>query len=377
MELATKIFDVVTQESNLRHDSVRDIMPDRQALEYWRSVLRAAALCHDIGHLPFSHAAEDELLPDGYDHERLTVDLIRNSDLAEVWPKLTPPLTTDHIVKVAVGPKKARGLEFNAWETILSEIITGNAFGADRMDYLLRDSYHAGVAYGRYDHFRLIQCLAILPREDKQSDEPALGLLEGGVQASEGLMLARHFMFKQVYFHHVRRAYDIHLKEFLKSWLEGGRFGTTCKEHMRLTDAEVLSAIREAASNKKSKSHKFAARIDSRKHFKLLFSALPSDRAGGILTPGKSIAEAASNEFGADSIRYDYVRPKSAAHDFPVFTHARKVESSLRVSDILSKLPVLDLDSVYCEGASRSACQKWLDQNRTKILKLEHTEGAQ
>ena len=91
MELATRIFDRVTKPENILHDEVRQVIPDGDALRYWRSVLRAAALCHDIGHLPFSHAAEDELLPDGYDHERLTADLITNSELAEVWPDLTPP----------------------------------------------------------------------------------------------------------------------------------------------------------------------------------------------------------------------------------------------------------------------------------------------
>ncbi len=369
MELATRIFDVVTHDANIRHDSVRDIMPDRQALDYWRSVVRAAALCHDIGHLPFSHAAEDELLPEGYDHERLTVDLIRTSDLAEIWPSLTPPLTVDHIVKVAVGPKKLKDLEFTQWETILSEIITGNAFGADRMDYLLRDAYHTGVAYGRYDHFRLIQCLTILPREDQESDEPALGLMEGGVQASEGLMLARHFMFKQVYFHHVRRAYDLHLKEFLKNWLPKGLFPVTGPEHLKLSDAEVLSAIREAALNKRSKGHKHAKRIDCRDHFKLVFSALPSDRASGVIEPGEVIAASAAAKFGDDLIRHDRVRPKAAAHNFPVWTHGKKVDSSLKVSDILSKLPVLEIDTVYCDRSIHTECQKWLGSQRNQLLK--------
>ena len=225
------------------------------------------------------------------------------------------------------------------------------------MDYLLRDSHHAGVAYGPYDHFRLIQCLTILPREDKESDEPALGLLEGGVEASEGLMLARHFMFKQVYFHKVRRAYDIHLKEFLKSWLDGGLFPTACKDHLKLTDAEVLTAIRDAALNKKSKSHKLAKRIDGRDHFKVLFSALPTDKAGGIFVPGAAIADTASKEFGAENIRHDHVPPKNAAYDFPVLTLGNKVESSLRVSSILANLPVLELDSVYCDRSIHSACQ--------------------
>jgi HD superfamily phosphohydrolase len=89
-----------------------------------------AALCHDIGHLPFSHAAEKELLPGGYDHERLTKDLIYSEEMEEIWNSMTPPLKSDHIVKLAVGPKKASPLELDTWETVLAEIIIGDAFGA-------------------------------------------------------------------------------------------------------------------------------------------------------------------------------------------------------------------------------------------------------
>ena len=316
------------------------------------------------------------MLPAGYDHERLTIDLIRHSDLAQIWPNLIPPLTPEHIVKVAVGPKKARELEFTSWETILSEMITGDSFGADRMDYLLRDSHHAGVAYGHYDHFRLIQCLAILPREDKQSDEPALGLTSGGVEASEGLMLARHFMFKQVYFHPVRRAFDIHLKEFLKEWLDDGFFPTAWKEHLRLTDAEVLAAIRSATLKKKAKGHKHALRIDRRDHFRLLYKSLSSDKGGGVIVPGEAIAKAACEKFGEQHIRHDYVPAKSSSPDFPVLTHEGKIESSIRHSDILAKLPVLEVDSVYCDVSIRADAEKWRDDNKAKLLKLEKLEGA-
>jgi HD superfamily phosphohydrolase len=64
MELASRIFDVVTKPYNVTHDVVRDIIPDQDSLAYWRTVLRLAALFHDVGHLPFSHAAEKDLLPE-------------------------------------------------------------------------------------------------------------------------------------------------------------------------------------------------------------------------------------------------------------------------------------------------------------------------
>ncbi|HVG08471.1 MAG TPA: HD domain-containing protein, partial [Thermoanaerobaculia bacterium] len=158
MELAGRIFDVVTQAGNLT-DEIRQLLPelsDTEKLSYWRRVLRMAALCHDIGHLPFSHAAEHELLPTGWDHERLTLDLLNSEEMQSIFQGMTPPVRAADVAKLAVGPKKLKSARFSSWEVILSEIITGDAFGADRMDYLLRDSHHAGVAYGKFDHYRLI-----------------------------------------------------------------------------------------------------------------------------------------------------------------------------------------------------------------------------
>src|SRR5205823_6053140 len=149
---------------------------------------------------------------------------------------------------------------FTVWEAILAEIIVGNSFGVDRMDYLLRDSYHAGVAYGRFDHYRLIDTLRILPKplgetppagQEAQPDEgappsprapapgePALGVEAGGLHSAEALLLARYFMYSQLYFHPVRRIYDLHLQQFLKEWLDGGRFSTVLADHLQMTDNE-------------------------------------------------------------------------------------------------------------------------------------------
>jgi HD superfamily phosphohydrolase len=92
-----------------------------------------AALCHDMGHLPFSHAAEKELLPDEWDHERLTREIILSEEMGRIWERMTPPLRALDVVKLAVGPRKAKDITFSIWETILSEIIVGDAFGVDRM----------------------------------------------------------------------------------------------------------------------------------------------------------------------------------------------------------------------------------------------------
>ena len=210
MELASRVFDVVTNPDNLS-DEIRDLLPPLTApdeLRYWKRVLRMAALCHDTGHLPFSHAGE-KLLPPGWDHERLTRLIISSEEMKQIWESVTPPLRAQDIEKVAVGQRKAKNLHFSDWETILAEIIVGDAFGVDRIDYLLRDSYHTGVAYGRFDHYRLIDTLRILMKPQSEAEkislEPSLGVEEGGIQSVEALMIARYFMHSQVYFHRTRR----------------------------------------------------------------------------------------------------------------------------------------------------------------------------
>jgi len=158
MHLAGEVFDVVMHPNN-RHQLIRPEMPGDHQLGYWRRVVRLAALCHDIGHLPFSHAAEHDLLPPGWNHERLTFDLINSREMRDIFQTSVPPVNPDHVAKIAIGPKKlsefAPDVTFTVWETLLSEIIVGDAFGVDRIDYLLRDAYHAGVVYGRFDHHRL------------------------------------------------------------------------------------------------------------------------------------------------------------------------------------------------------------------------------
>jgi hypothetical protein len=131
-------------------------------------------------------------------HETMTLRLIESEELEKLWRKLK--VQTEDVAKLALGPKHYRKEIFSNIEAISSEIITGDTFGADRMDYLLRDSHHTGVAYGRSDHYRLIETLQVLPKAyEDGSTEPALGV-EGGLQSAEALLFARYFMFSQYTF---------------------------------------------------------------------------------------------------------------------------------------------------------------------------------
>jgi HD superfamily phosphohydrolase len=374
MELAGRVFDVVTQSGAVT-DEVRKLLPEidqADGLRYWRRALRMAALCHDVGHLPFSHAAEKELLPAEWDHERLTRVLIESDEMKEIWDKVTPPLRPIDIVKLAIGPRKASDLKFSVWETILAEIITGDAFGVDRMDYLLRDSHHAGVAYGKFDHFRLIDTLRILPSppsgESDGSDEPALGIEGGGLQSAEALLLARYFMYSQVYFHPVRRIYDIHLKDFLQQWLPGSRFATDADAHMGMTDNEVMAGILKAAREANQPGHDPARRIVHHEHFRVLYTRNPDDvkkneRAGG------AVFDAAKAKFGEPAVRRDVYRGKGGLTDFPVKMKDGRIASALSVSSVLPNVPVSTFEYVFIDPAREAEATKWLDEQREEILK--------
>ena len=367
MELAGRVFDIVTADWNLTDNKVRDIIPDRDALPYWRRVLRMAALCHDIGHLPFSHGAED-LLPEGRHHEDLTVDLLRSDEMRQIWKSMKPPLDVEDLVKIAVGPKVVgKDVVFDAWETILTSILTGDAFGVDRMDYLLRDSLHAGVAYGKFDHYRLIETLRILPSFEDNVEFPMLGIEEGGIHAAEALLLARYFMFTQLYLHPIRRIYDIHLKDFLTLWLSGGKFSIHLEDHLRMTDNEVLVAIQNAAYDSGDPAYDPARRIFHRQHFKILYGRNPNDLQINV-EASKAVFEAACKNFGPENFRHDPYKKGNKVDDYPVLFDDSRVVSSLSSSHILAGLDSAAIDYVFVAPELSKEAHKWLEKNREEII---------
>lgn len=346
-------------------------------------MLRLAALCHDVGHLPFSHAAEAELLPPGVNHEAISRAHILSDEMRELWGRMEPPITPEHVALLAVGPEPGEAV--SPWRAILGEIITGDVFGADRMDYLLRDSLHTGVAYGRFDHHRLIDTLRILPApptlgaDGEQSTEPTLGVIEGGVQSAEALLLARYFSFSQIYFHRVRRIYDIHLKDFLKAWLRdsGGYLPHEPAAHLRLTDNDILSALYEEARLGEEPLQSLARRVvERRERFRMVYSPTPEDLRRNA-DAGKQVAAALVERYdNRDCVRHDHYGKPTALFDFPVLKRDGRVVSSAGALEVLGNVPTARFDYVFIDPGRASEAEDWIKVNREAIIAPSTIEEA-
>jgi len=367
MELATRIFD------QLFRKRISDEIQKRIGLElddahraYWRHVVRLAALLHDIGHLPFSHAAENDLLPEGWNHERITAEMIRHSEIVGIL--CDEPIKPEDVVDIAWDQKdrlKVDQVELPPWKSLLNEIISGRTFGADRIDYLLRDSWHAGVAYGRFDPDRLISGLTVVI--DPTDNEIAIGLDIGAIHAAEALLLARYFMFTQVYCHDVRRVYDLHLKEFLIAWLEGGRFSSDWRELMKITDHEVLVAVRTALTDPNHELHLLANRLLARQHFHTIYELIRGHKKKrpNILD---DLVGATKEEFGEENIRSDHYGPKSENNDFCVCVTGSGIDSSLLESTVIANIPPIEVGIIFAERSISERAEEWVSAKLRSML---------
>jgi HD superfamily phosphohydrolase len=379
MEVATRIFDRLFQSrlpDKVQERIADELEPDRK--RYWRRVVRLAGMLHDVGHLPFSHAAEEALLPETWNHERLTAEIIKGSEIGSILKSERPPIDPDDVVDVAWDATKRAKTEatftLSPWKSLLNEIVCSNTFGADRIDYLLRDSWHSGVAYGRFDQDRLISGLT--PLIDPRNDEIALGLDIGAIHTAEALLLARFFMYTQVYFHDVRRVYDLHLKEFLQRWLPGGKFPADWQKLLEVSDHEVLVAMRRAVSEKSDDLHELAARVLARKHFRTVYE-LVSTHKKRVPTILADLFGAATAEFGAENVRKDSYGPKSESNDFLVQTGVGAVESSLQVSGVIANVPPVEIGLIFVSPAVSERAKQWVDSKAKALLAQQGSrEGA-
>jgi HD superfamily phosphohydrolase len=245
-----------------------------------KQLVRLAGLLHDLGHGPFSHVSE-EIFEKGLKHEAYSVAIIKQY-FTPIIQKYFSNIKVEEIIvllsKGYLGPDKL----------FLGKIIDGE-LDADKLDYLLRDSYYCGVKYGKYDLDRILDTITVIPMPESSSGIEndnglenevtglwMLGIDSDGIQAVEELIFARYWMFIQVYFHKTRRIYDYYLSNFLKDFLKE-KYNTeylpdlkNLDKFIEIDDCAILEAIKEMRNK-----NEWARRIFYRDHLSEVFVTSP------------------------------------------------------------------------------------------------------
>lgn len=215
MHVATQMFESIRRK---REDFLKsELKFNDSGLDRDRVLIRLATLLHDVGHAPFSHASEELMVtrPDNnkkYKHEDYSVGAVEMlmRDVIEGHPfNDNYRITAQDVADLLAG-------NVRLGRSVLWSNIVSSQLDADRADYLLRDSHHAGVSYGRYDLGRLLATITVAFNSE---GSPMLGIEEGGEHAAEGLIIARYMMFTQVYYQHTRRIFDYHSSQAIKCLL--------------------------------------------------------------------------------------------------------------------------------------------------------------
>jgi HD superfamily phosphohydrolase len=292
MHLASRIFDVLIKDRRSGQILSSEFGIKDENFPRFRQIVRLAALLHDVGHTPYSHSGED-LLPldengQPIKHEAYSIAIIKNI-LCDILDSHKDCASQGIDAKMIAG--LIEGKDVNRQTLLWKEIISG-PIDADRMDYLLRDSYHCGVRYGTYDLERLINesCLCVMPEDEGFQ----VGVIEDARYAAESLLIARHMMFSQVYYHKTRAILDYHLAQCIKTILGKNKFYPSCNskdqllEYLKWDDWTIQSKMKNGEAGEHGQI------LIERKHYRLVYDIelnSPTENDGLLTDVRKRLAD--------------------------------------------------------------------------------------
>ena len=264
-----------------------------------------AALLHDIGHYPFSHALEEAGFPS---HEALGTARLGEGELGEVLRRAGGQAVVDEIGLLIRGRSTSP----------LTGLISGT-LDLDKIDYLSRDARMCGVPYGTVDVDRLLASLIIV----ESGGRARVGIQEKGVSALESLLFAKYQMYRNVYWHHAVRSATCMFKRAVRDAVRQG--SVAVEEIGRLTDDAFMQQLIERDGSP------LARAIRDRRLYKraldLPASEVPS--SADWMTEETDLLEQAENAVARES----GLEPGELLIDFPTRPNMLAVDLPLRLRD--------------------------------------------
>ena len=299
MTVATRAFEIIFGPKS---KNPLAILP-ASTRDRFRSVVRLASLLHDVGHGPLSHTTEFAM-PDLKElkipltlepedtsrkatHEDYTLKIILDSQLTPLLEKagqemgfhplhiasLIEPkiqIQDDFFRETLPGIEGGEKIDFRP---ILQQLISSE-LDADRMDYLRRDSLHAGVSYGQFDFEWLVGSLTSHIHEGKCY----LALQHRALYAFEDFLISRFHMFLMVYFHHKNVIYDELLAHYLQSPNCDYKLPSDIEKYSEYNDAHLFSHLAKS-------SQEWAKRIVEKRPYRVfieLHSGIPAEKSSHL-----------------------------------------------------------------------------------------------
>ncbi len=262
-----------------------DVPPDEIAL------VRFAALLHDIGHYPFSHALEEAGFPS---HESLAGEHFQQADMRAALASTGIDAVETRLENLIRGTSSSP----------LQGLISGS-LDLDKIEYLTRDARMCGVPYGTVDVDRLIHSITLVTRTDGTR---VVGVHEKGASALESLLFAKYQMYRNVYWHHAVRSATSMFKRLVRAAIAAGQLDASWIPHG--TDEALMEGLRQVPETE------LARRLRHRRLYKRALDLSAADipaGAGDWIAGNPDLAERVEDQLAAELGR----APGEVLLDFP------------------------------------------------------------
>jgi hypothetical protein len=248
------------------YESLQAVCPDVPSRGYVESLMRIAALLHDVGHGPFGHFFDEHFLADfGLNHEMVGSVIIRQEfgDMIRCVRRspngcLRPDETLDpaQVATLITRPKENEGPGVPQWLRFLRSLFSG-LYTVDNMDFVLRDAYMSGYSTKAFDLERLLHYTTFTPK--------GLTIHERGLSALVRFIGVRAELFRSIYFHRTVRAIDLSLQDLFiesKRHLFPGNPLEHLDEYRKLTEWSLLGQVASWTEGPDPALHELGRRWD-------------------------------------------------------------------------------------------------------------------